>query len=715
MIWRGRISPLRSFQLFPYLSGMALAATDAPTMPTSLDTGDDLALAPDIGTIEQALVNFHRKQHQLAVGMHQYRKWQWFKYKQMDDGDGIPDDPDDPLVQLGLNLMRLSQLRNVMKAGLRQEFYPNNKCEFNLKAKIDGLNYYAEAATAGLRAKVKSMRPGSAKSFTELGDMWLNDLLGPCGQCLGIVRHEAAMGDANRDGSIQGPVADWIDPMNWWPDAYDVNSVAECNHYFFAPIDKYQLMAGNYVNLDEALATNSATETQRRDWDSYNLQNLETNLLWWQWTMERLYKRMVYIGRFPGEDLRDMGTGIGGATDEEMITTLAAEYGFDPATGMTAAWWLMEWLGNTLIRCVPYPLDVPNGACPVIHQGLFHRNGLLMAYGLWDYASWDARMLNFYHRACIHLTRAAMSPPFKYYPNMIDGAWLAEQEDETPQLVSGVGIPVTSPIPGVDPVEPMPFNLEVIPVAREQMAVHESNCRELTGITSALEGDDQSKTATQAQNNLQQSLGMKGYYSSQFGSFLIEVLAHCYVIWQQSLEANPGYSDHAPVDVGEQGLALVMISRHDLLDLTLIEIELTGPSSPGNRMNQSLVVDKLTTKYLMLGVLDPFDAAEAEFKLAGVDNILSPALIRPDMQALQMGMQQRLQTLGPGGAQAFTDPRLMRHAMQSMLPPPPMPGGPAGGPSLPGSGGPTVGTPPMAPHGYSPGSRNPSFGGLAGK
>ena len=632
--------------------------TDDASVTTDTDATNDQLLA----TVESALSGFLEQDKNNAVTMHQPRKYEVAKYKQQLDGQGLADDPTDPLVNLGCYLPIAAHKIDVLKANILREIAPDpaENIAFDIQSEVLGLEYFAKKASAGLRRKVISATPAAADTVYDLVNMWLTDFFG-CGASLAINGHEGTADDANRDGIRQGPVPQYIDFMNWWPNAYDVNRPAQCDHYIYAPIDIYQFKAGKYENEAEALQRCSATQNTRRDTDSFDQYQYQNNLLWWQYTTERLYRRYIYIGKWPGEDLR-MRAGLDGVSDEDMIIALADKYGAqDPELYIQAAqqsyWWHIEFCDGVLLRVQPYPLMVPAGQCPLIMSACFKRNGLLMPYGLFDRgASWSDRLANFYYRAGVHITKAAMNPPWYYREGMIKQSWLNQQGTEQPSLVQGVGIPIVSD-ENTKPIETIRFNIEAVPISQQQRALHENDLADLTGSVDALQGTAQSKTATQDQNNLQQSQTFANFYSREFGKFVVQVLKGMYVIWIQSMEmGGTGYTEYAPADMDSQGMRMVTITRQDLLSLEFLEFMLTGPSAPGNRMNQSVVVGNLTAKYLPLGILNPFKTAEAEFEIAGVSALMKPCLQQPDMFALIQGQQNRQALLGGPGAQAMTDP-----------------------------------------------------------
>lgn len=653
--------------------------------PNPYESTDDLAPESDptglLAKVESALSLHLEQDLNDSIAMHQPRKYEVAKFKQQLDGQGLADDPTDSLVALGCNLPLAAHKIDILKANILKEISPNaaDGIAFDITGQVKGLDPYAKKASTGLKRKVQSCTPAAADSMYDLNNMWLTDFLA-CGVCLASIGHEGVADDANRDGIRQGPVPQYWDFMNWWSNAYDVNRAAQCDHYLYAPITRYQFVASKFENEDMALKQCTPSANTRRDVNSFDQYLYNNNFLWWQYTNERLYRRYIYIGKFPGEDLRDCA-GLADIPDEEMIIALATKYGAaDPEAYIEAAsetyWWHMEFCDGVLLRVQPYPLEVPAGSCPLIMQSCFKRNGLLMAYGVFDRGgSWSDRLANFFYRAKVHITKSCMNPPWYYRKGMIETAFMQQQGTQALSLVEGMGYPITSN-DAVKPIETVLFNAEAIPIAEQARSTHENDLSDLTGSTDALQGDSSANTATQDQNNLQQSNTFASFYSTRFGMFLLSVLKGMYVVWIQSMEQGDldmpatGYSEYAPADLDDQGLALVQIRRADLLPLEFLEFTLTGPSAPGNRMNQATIVSGQVqlVNTLWPGLMNGPKTAEALFVLSGTDAILSGCLNAPDVFAMIQGMQNQQKLLGVAGAQATGDP-MQQAQLASMMQP----------------------------------------------
>lgn len=657
----------------PMAIGGEASVLETPVLDPILAPEDpSLENLPTVDDVENAMIRYLNAGHELAIGMIQPDKRKWAQFKLMKEERGFYQDQSDPLVRMGVHFPALAKLIDVMKANLLAECIPDAS-EMNFFEFQDERGYFDEYVKRMqflVRKKFQTMKPGAARDFLGVLDMLFDDML-TLGNCVSIITHEIIQGDADGDGVVQGPTVQYMDPFNWWPWDWDVENADQTQHSFFAPLDVYALKAGGYVNLEKALEEETPNEDQRRDPDAdylyYNNNSMDG---WWDirsYGKTDLYHRKIYFGIFPGEDLRK-NNGIGEDVDDEtLMTILATKFcpeDKDPVAwvekGMRSRWWHQEWIGNTLICCEPYPVDLPMGHGPVIHQTLIKRNGRLLGLGLYDRGAWDERLLNFYRRAEIHITKLAANPPWWYVEGSISKAYLQQQQSQYPQLVPGKPIPI---IPGIvaqgqKPMEPFPYNIQAVPECREQERAHEDSMRELTGVTSSLEGDSQGGTATQSANNLQQSGKITGYYGENADGMVKRMVAGCYVIVTQvlSMEAE-GYVEYVPADLDEQGLVMLDIKPTDAVPLRFIKIVMTGASAPGNRMNQAQAFSEFAQTWLPTGVIDPIEGAKVHAQLLGI-NGANRLIVSPDVLMMR-GMMARQQAFGPQGAAEFTPSKEM--------------------------------------------------------
>lgn len=671
---------------------------DDPTLdPMMLEGSPDEALSlPSVQTIENALVNYLQEGQNRSIGMFQSRKREWARFKLMKEERGSYDDPSDPLVRLGLHIPTLAKLVDVMKAGLLSEVLPDPS-EMNFFELQDERGYFDEYARRMqfmLRKKYQTQKPLAAGDFASVTDMLADDYLA-LGTCVSIITHEILEGEADGDGITQGPTTQYIDPMNWWPWDWDVDNAAQTQHNIFAPLDIYALKGGGYVNTERVIAEETPTEDSRRDPDA---QFYRLDMYWdgQQYSRTNLFHRYIHFGMFPGEDLRK-APGLADVDDQTLMAALAPVYGFDPSKGMTARWWHLEWIGKCLTACRPYPLDLPQGEGPLIVKDMIHKNGRLVGLGMYDRGAWDERLLNFYYRAQVHITKFAMNPAWWYYTGSIDPAWLQQQGSQYPQLVPGRPVPIMGqPGPATaKPMEAFPYNIEAIPTAREQSGMHEASMRELTGATAAVEGDSRSKTATQDSNNLQQSLKLVNYWADRFISMMKRNVAGAYCVMTQVLRLErDGYVEYITADLDEEGMVMLDIRPEHALSLKYIKIVMTGRSAPGNRMNQAQAFDNWAKTWLPTGVVDPLEASKTHAEMLGITGARR-LLISPDMWGLVREQQMRTLAFGPQGAQEMTSSKEKQQQQQvgSMGAPtagPPMPQqtqarGPMGAPMMAGN------------------------------
>lgn len=654
---------------------MALSASLDPQITNGLldpamQDAEILDAAPvDIEQLEKSLNMYLTNGHQKAVMLHQPRKLLWWEYRQMQYGKGVYSDWSDPLVQMGVHLPLIAKLINIFKANSLREAIPDpsDMDFFEFDSKREGLEEYAKIAQHGLRDKFKGARPLDAAGFYDLNSMWLDDLYA-IGNCMAITTHEVTAADWDGNTVLSGPTPQYVNPVNAWPWDYDVNLIDRTNTTLYAPITKDDLVNSNFPpDLVAKVLEGAGPDALRRvDEDARAYIAQDGALGWWgeNTAVETdLYRRYIYCGRFPGIELRDRYQIPEEVTDDMMFAVLSERFGWD-LDKANSHWWLMSWVGEVLLECRPWPLPRAYNGCPIRHLKLNQRNQFLWGLGLYDYGAWDERLYNFYHRRCVMTTSNATNPPFWWRKDIIDATWLLEQGSEQPNMVPGVGAPINQD-PGTQaPIVPFLYNIESVSIGREQMAFHQSSLKELTGGTSAVEGTSDSATATQDQNNLQQSLKLIDLYNSLYSnSFLKQIVADCYVIYQYAMSMEgAGFFENVPVDMDEMGMKSVQITFAHLIDLDLIDIRMTGGSAPGNRMNQAAAFDQFVKTWMgaidpMTGmpILDMREAAKQQARMLGIAG--ANRLINDDPMIAGIGMQRgamnRQLAFGPMGPQSF--------------------------------------------------------------
>ncbi|MBU2249174.1 MAG: hypothetical protein KKD77_20675 [Gammaproteobacteria bacterium] len=608
-----------------------------------------MAIAPQIEIqteglleIEKKLIQYLNDGHERALGDNQAIKEAWCEYKEMKEGDGIYNDDDDPLLtELHVHWRYIAKLIDVWKANVILQVIPDTvKMDFfKIEAKAIGLEDYTKRIEAYLQEKYRNMRPRAARTFSEVLDMLCDDLA-TMGNLIAVVTHEATMGDMDEDDVIEGPTVQWVDPINVSPWDVDVNTFDETNTTIFAPVDVYELRQIAEANLELALKEGKSATDRRQEKDGLDSDTEQEP--------SSLYKRKIYIGRFPGEELRELYQAEG--EDPELINQLASKYGFNPQTAVEARWWLIEWVDQTPISCKPFPLKLPAGTSPISHCTLFKKNGFIWGDGFYERAKWDERFQNFLKRAIFHIIRRAVDPPYYFRKHMLDTVWLLNNSDglDNPQIADGSAIPVTSS-ENIKPIEELLFNVDAIPLAAAERETYNRDTRELMGVVSAVEGDDQSSTATQAANNLQQSLRQVEYYiGMRLKPLLAELLAKSYVICHQIMKMEgPGYVEYVPADVGSMELRMLDIRPEHLVGLKLIVINLIGSNSPANRLNQQEALIQWINTYLPMGLLDPIKVARIHAQMTRISG-LEEAIAAVDPAFLQEMMMNKMIAFGQG-------------------------------------------------------------------
>lgn len=432
----------------------------------------------------------------------------WRAYQKLSDGVNPDDDPQDVLVaEYGVYFPILARAKDVLKANLLIELIndPSEMDFFSIRFLVEGLMQYGDASTALMRDKFRTMRPEAADEFYGLTDQCLEDFL-VFGNMFSLCTHDSII---ESDGTIvtEGPTVEKLDPMNVRPWRLDVDNIAQTDVSIYAPLDDDELEAQNYPpalvkEIRDTVAKSTLSRRERRvgETDTENSGADEIGGF-----MADDYERWIHFGRFPlyrlikllnreEEDSRAVGL--------EIVQELAQLYSFDPLKafmpdGKLVRYWQYEWIGKHLVRCRPYPLDLPRGRGPVSHYTMLKRNGYLLGYGLYDRAQWDERLYNFFQRALIRLTAFQVRPPLWYDKTAIDPEFLQRHQGSW-ELEWDMKVPVVMGTANMSkPLEVIDLNSRSIPLMIQASGIRESSLRELTGVHSGLEGQDESRTATQ--------------------------------------------------------------------------------------------------------------------------------------------------------------------------------------------------------------------------
>lgn len=665
-------------------AGMATAARDLMRQPVP-----DSAEAFDIDIVA-TLRKYLDDGTNAANGILSAKHERWRAYIKLADGSNPDDDPTDPLVaEYGVYFPILARAKDVLKANLLIELIndPSEMDFFNVKFLVEGLLQYGDAATALMRDKFRTMRPEDADEFYGLVDQFLEDYL-IFGNLFGLCSHDSVI---ESDGTVvtEGPVVEKLDPMNVRPWRLDVDNIAQTEVSIYAPLNDDELDVQGYPEqlVQEIRKTVTKTAISKRDRRTSETSTEQSNpdeIAGW---IAEDYERWICYGRFPIHQLQKLLN----RQDEdyqafrlEAVQALAALYGFDPtkafqSNGQLARYWEFHWIGKHLVRCRPYPLALPRGRGPVVHVSMLKRNGYLLGYGLYDRGQWDERLYNFFQRALIRLTAFQIRPPMWYDSTAIDpeflqehqGAWELEWDMKVP-VVMGTGN-LSKPLEVID------LNSRSIPLMIQAAGIRDASLRELTGVHTGLEGKDESPTATQASNNLQQSRMLVVWIVRRLArSLLRDLVLRCYVIEKQAMEVGQLVQNISMSQAGSALQTLEVWPQH-LVDEELIDVRVSGGTGLGSRMEQIAAVERFNDRWIPSGLLDLPRAAKLEGMIKGIPG-LEQMLTATDPQQMMSWIQFSMMLFGPEGI------RYLPQSVQQLMMGAPMMGG-GGGMMQPMMGG----------------------------
>ena len=577
----------------------------------------------DLEWVEESLVQVLRSGHDRAFGKMGSVHRRWAEFRTMKSGQPVNRYDFDELERMGVYLPDLAKFCDVMRAQILREVLPDPSAMdfFELGIEFPGFEAWADTITEGLRAKFRLMRPQEAPSgFMDSLDRQIDDLT-TLGNCFSLMLYD--MRGGGKQGVVHGPVDQYLDAMNVFPWRLDTPNAALIDFTIYNAIDDHELDAGSFRHKDKVRQEVGKKATSRRspvDEVSGTVQSdrEETDFA------EPLYERYIYAGRWPGWELR---TKLGFTVQDEKINQdilnaliwnfLGKEFGFDPAEASEAEYWDIQWIGQVLVQCRPYVLDLPVGLGPIQHRALNPVNGYLLGHGIYDRGHWDERLKNFFYKCIVRICGINSDPPVKVYRQLIEPEWY-QRHGESPRIEPGMAIPVKT-LPGVtqNPFEPLYLNEEAIPMIRDQMAMHDVNMRQLTGINTDIEGQSRARTATQAANNLQQSMSLIQYYVKGLEEgFLKEKVQRAYSAWRGVLTMLGG-QDAVMLPQGI-GPGPATITPDLLVDPSMIRVKMTGSSSPGNRFNMIEAVREFMQFWLPTGVLGADAMAREHAKYLGL-------------------------------------------------------------------------------------------------
>jgi hypothetical protein len=644
----------------------------------------------DYAPLETALINYLHEGHAAAVSVSEPIKRDWVVFMRMARAISALDDPDDTFTDLGVWIATIAKAKDTLRAQIVNDLIPDpgSMDFFRLDILREFWERYGEIITKLLQDKFRAAQPQDCEGgFIDLFDMEVDDWL-TIGNMLTIVSNEQEQGDLDADHVISGPTPQYLDPFNVWPWDIDVNTFRDTNTTIYQPISRYELRDGEgsiFTNVDKVIESETCVSLPRRDATADSGADVSS-------LITKLYPRYTYLGRWPSIELKEVVK----EKYDGMVAAMGAAYGFDPAQCDAERWWQMEYVGDTLICCRPFPLTLPKGRGPILHEVLYKVNGQLWGEGLYHRVQWDERILNFFHRCVINIAGMAADPPYVARRHLMDPEWL-QRRGEGGALEAGEAIWVIGNDGGQKPFEPLYPPIEVIRLLQDQKKEREDNLSELIGVTSAMEGEDKTKTATQNANNLQQSLGMAKYWEKKLETgYLREIVCRMYAVMRQVMTLS-GMPEQTTMSFEEMTVQSIPVAPEMLADETFVSVVMTGLNSPGNKFNQSKAFGEFVNRWVATGGLNIPEAIKTDAKILGLGN--AEALIaQVDPMAAQAAMFN-LTSVGGPNAMKLASPAVMQALAQQqggglpgapMPPGPNVPTGPAGlpmAPNAPAAGG----------------------------
>ncbi|MEN6536696.1 MAG: hypothetical protein ABFD89_23775 [Bryobacteraceae bacterium] len=634
----------------------------------------------DLDRLEKAILQVLHEGTEKAKTRSRATKAKWADWINMKYGQGFKDDPGDILTEKGVGLRMLAKFTRTYRSQVMRQLVPNPAEHdwISVTAKMPGLEGVAEAVEALMQDRFREMRPEDARNFYGLLPMHVDDWL-TLGNMMAMPTHEYFIGDVNDDDIEHGPVVQYLDPFNVWPWSVQVNQIAKTDVTVYDPVDRYEL---DKLGLDEAMVKRieatamGGQQTLRRDKDAGGELDDEAN------EPEDLLERQLYFGKFPFYEIREVyGEDL---TLEAAIEALAGKFGFerDKAGGH---WWQGEWIGDVLMDCSPYPLELPAGCGPIMHESYIHRNNQLWGLGMFDGNAIEERLATALHKDVIRLSKMAARPPRGIDLDAIDAKW-RQEHGSSPTFEPDQMIPFHSNVTqGRAFIQTIDVNTAAIPHLTQEIQRHEANMRDDTGVTTAVEGQDQSKTATQNANNLQQSLSLQEYDVTMLeNGWLREMLVRCYLIERQAMTLADR-QEVVSMSTDEQKLKALVVRPEDMRQSRHFRLEAVGSTMPGNKSHMAKAMADAGQMYLQTGALNLPEWIKVHLRMMGIRNVGKLLTVSDPTQVMEY-VQNLVGMFGPAGL-AFL-PTHMQQAFQQLMGGGmgAMGGGAMGGNGMPGEG-----------------------------
>lgn len=696
-----------------------VAPDDTGTATGEVDLND-----PELMACEQALITVLSYNTDKAIGYSMRRNQRWMMFQQMSQAcPPYQDDPNDPLINLGYYVPQLAKLDETMGALILNTLFqdPSKYDFFRLDAKPEwqGIGMLSEALTAQLQNKFRIMRPEANSGFLGVFDLMLRDFR-KFGNMLGLITHEILsdpMQAVTMDDIIMGPSVQKVDPFNAKPWRTDVENATDTPWSLYDPMTPDQAHQMGFEN-EAGLFENEQPKDIRNRYMEFYTDSYQNYDLYTEWTAPttQQYERWVYLGKFPYYLMRQQ---MGESNEKEvqfdmdfqaMMGKLAGKFQFDPMGATPDTWFEIHYVGNTIIRCKPYGINLPVGMGPIIHHKLYPVSGYLWGEGIWDRCQWDERFFNDLQRAVIHIVKFTAKGVYAVREDMIKREWLQLHGPQLRFQPDDVIELDTQPGDNRKFFEKVEINEAAIPFIREQQKQLVDQMQADTGMYPDMQGQSRAKTLGQTQINVQAGNNLVDWIIKLIENGLLrEIVSRMYVVMEQA--ANElGHVGSVSVSAEDGLMQSVMLQPADIISLNFVDITMTGAASPANRANTIASVNQIAQMFLPTGAIDIQKTVKTLCKLAQVppDEIM----FKPDMQDV-MSMIQNLQTVaGPNWMQFV--PQSIQQQMGMMLgpgpaaPPPGAPGAgakgpqPAGGPQQQSPGGQLPPPQGAGPQGMSP-------------
>lgn len=656
----------------------------------------------EMDRIENALISVLKTNTDNAIGLSFDMKQNWFIYRDMGDGKCPIDEPNSPLVKMGYYQPLIAKYEEQRRALLIQSIMtdPSRQDWFELEAGNlwTGMEMLSDALTEQLRSKYARMRPQDAENFLGFLNIELKDRH-DLGNAFSLTTHEVLSDPSvagNPNGLIEGATHQWKDPFNVFPWREDVNCITDTFVSIWEPFTRDEAIQMNFVNLDQLLESETDTPVSRR---YLNYRNYSSS-----WNREdpyttysmKMYPAWLGIGRFPFQQLQEQLGDEKPVDDSQdpkqqfaidfqmLMINLGSKYGFDGSTVTPDSWFYMQWCGTTLLECAPYQLDLPVGEGPLLHEKFYRRPGHLWGDGLYDRIGWDERFYNQLQRAVMTITMFTSKGLFGYRKNIVDPEYLQLHGDQ-PSFSPGDYVPIDDrQSPGSKLFEKYETNEAAIPLIREHQNALTSEMQMLCGMYDDLQGQSNSRTATQASQNLQTGMALIEFDATLLSNGMLKnLVSRAYVITRQ-MAMITGYVPPVSISSEEGMLQQVQMQPGDIVSLNFIEIRMTGRTSPANKANQMNSFTALMDMFMPTGIVSIADAFKLGLKIAALPGTES-LVFRPDPQMVNMAMQNLSTVAGPMALQ-WLPPAMQQTFGMMMNAPQGSGGGEGGGPGQNGSG-----------------------------